>query len=150
LIPGLNWTWVDADDRLYTTRGLLFGFELRGASTALLSDINFVQGMLRLKGVYALNDDSRLLARGDLGATAIREDFEELPASLRFYTGGDASVRGYSYNSIGPTDDQGKVVGGKNLLVGSLEYEHRVWNDWSLAAFVDLSLIHISEPTRPS
>lgn len=137
LIPGLNWTWVDADDRLYTTRGLLFGFELRGASTALLSDINFVQGVLRLKGVYALNDDSRLLARGDLGATAIREDFEELPASLRFYTGGDASVRGYSYNSIGPTDDQGKVVGGKNLLVGSLEYEHRVWNDWSLAAFVD-------------
>ena len=36
LIPGLNWTWIDADDRLYPTRGLLFGFELRGASTALL------------------------------------------------------------------------------------------------------------------
>ncbi len=30
-----------------------------------------------------------------------------------------------------------EIVGGKNLLVGSLEYEHRVWNDWSLAAFVD-------------
>ena len=46
LIPGLNWTWIDADDRLYPTRGLLFGFELRGASTALLSDLNFVQGVL--------------------------------------------------------------------------------------------------------
>jgi translocation and assembly module TamA len=137
LIPGLNWTRIDADDRLYTTRGLLFGFELRGASTLLLSDINFVQGVLHLKWVRALNDDSRFIARGDLGATAIKEDFEDLPASLRFYTGGDASVRGYAYNKIGPTDDGGTVVGGKNLVVGSLEYEHRVWGDWSVAAFID-------------
>ena len=137
LIPGLNWTWIDADDRLYTTRGLLFGFELRGASTLLLSDINFVQGVLHLKWVRALNDDSRFIARGDLGATAIKEDFEDMPASLRFYTGGDASVRGYAYNKIGPTDDGGTVVGGKNLVVGSLEYEHRVWGDWSVAAFID-------------
>ena len=55
LIPGLNWTWIDANDRLYATRGLLFGFELRGASTALLSDINFLQGVLHLKWVRALN-----------------------------------------------------------------------------------------------
>lgn len=137
LIPGLDWTWIDADDRLYATRGLLFGFELRGASTLLLSDINFLQGVLHLKWVRALSDDSRLIARGDLGATAIKEDFEDLPASLRFYTGGDASVRGYAYNKIGPTDDEGTVVGGKNLVVGSLEYEHRVWGDWSVAAFVD-------------
>ncbi len=137
LIPSLNWTWIDADDRLYTTRGLLFGFELRGASTALLSDLDFAQGMLHLKGVYALNDVSRFIVRGDAGATLISQGFEQLPTSLRFFTGGDASVRGYAYNSIGPTDDEGTVIGGKNLLVGSLEYEHRVWDGWSLAAFVD-------------
>ena len=137
LIPGLNWTWIDADDRLYPTRGLLFGFELRGASTALLSDLDFVQGVLHLKGVYALNETSRFIARGDAGTTLIRQGFEKLPTSLRFFTGGDASVRGYAYNSIGPTDEEGVVIGGKNLLVGSLEYEHRVWDGWSLAAFVD-------------
>ena len=137
LIPGLNWTWVDADNRLFPTRGLLFGFELRGASTALLSDLDFVQGMLRLKGVYALNDTSRFIARGNAGATLISQGFEQLPTSLRFFTGGDASVRGYAFNSIGPTDDEGTVIGGKNLLVGSVEYEHRVWDGWSLAAFVD-------------
>ena len=137
LIPGLNWTWIDADDRLYPTRGLLFGFELRGASTALLSDLDFVQGVLHLKGVYALNETSRFIARGDAGITLISQGFENLPTSLRFFTGGDASVRGYAYNSIGPTDDEGVVIGGKNLLVGSLEYEHRVWDGWSLAAFVD-------------
>ncbi|MFZ1326936.1 MAG: autotransporter assembly complex family protein [Candidatus Contendobacter sp.] len=137
IMPGLNWTWVDADDRLFTTRGLLFGFEVRGASTAWLSDINFVQAQARLKGIYALNDDHRLIARGQMGATWMQEDFENLPASLRFYTGGDASVRGYAYNSIGPTDARNKVIGGKNLLVGSLEYERRVWNNWGVALFVD-------------
>ena len=137
LIPGLNWTWIDADDRLYPTRGLLFGFELRGASTALLSDLDFVQGVLHLKGVYALNETSRFIARGDAGTTLISQGFENLPTSLRFFAGGDASVRGYAYNSIGPTDDESVVIGGKNLLVGSLEYEHRVWDGWSLAAFVD-------------
>ncbi|MDG4594467.1 MAG: autotransporter assembly complex protein TamA [Candidatus Contendobacter sp.] len=137
LIPSLNWTWIDADDRLYPTRGLLFGFELRGASTALLSDLDFAQGLLHLKGVYALNDASRIIARGDAGTTLISQGFENLPTSLRFFTGGDASVRGYAYNSIGPTDDEGTVIGGKNLLVGSVEYEHRVWDGWSLAAFVD-------------
>lgn len=137
LVPGLSWTWIDADDRMYTNHGLLFGFDLRGASTALLSDINFIQGALHLKWIHALNENNRLLVRGDVGATAILEDFEELPASLRFYTGGDASVRGYAYNSIGPTDAEGTVIGGKNLLVGSLEYEHRIWDAWSVAAFVD-------------
>ncbi|KAB2928986.1 MAG: outer membrane protein assembly factor [Candidatus Contendobacter sp.] len=137
LIPSLNWTWIDADDRLYPTRGLLFGLGLRGASTALLSDLDFVQGTLQLKGVYALNDASRIIARADAGATVISQGFENLPTSLRFFTGGDASVRGYAYNSIGPTDDEGTVIGGKNLLVGSVEYEHRVWDGWSLAAFVD-------------
>lgn len=137
LIPGLNWAWINADDRLYTRRGVLFGFELRGASTALLSDLNFVQGVLHLKGVYALNDASRLIARGDVGATAIKEKFEELPTSLRFFTGGDASVRGYAYNTIGPTDSENVVIGGKNLLVASVRYEHQVRDGWSLAAFVD-------------
>ncbi len=137
LIPSLNWTWISADDRLYPTRGLLFGFELRGASTALLSDLDFAQGLLHLKGVYALNDASRIIARGDAGTTLISQGFENLPTSLRFFTGGDASVRGYAYNTIGPTDDEGTVIGGKNLLVGSVEYEHRVWDGWSLAAFVD-------------
>ena len=136
LIPGLNWTWVDADDRTYPTRGLLFGFELRGASTALLSDTNFLQGLLDLRWIHALNDSNRLLARGSLGATIV-DHFEKLPPSLRFFTGGDASVRGYDYEKIGPTDSEGTVIGGKNLIVASLEYEHRVWGNWGVAAFVD-------------
>jgi translocation and assembly module TamA len=80
--------------------------------------------------------EGRLILRGDAGMTWT-SDFDKLPASLRFYAGGDNSVRGYKLDNIGPKNAQGNVIGGKNLLVGSLEYEHRVLEKWSIAGFVD-------------
>jgi translocation and assembly module TamA len=56
---------------------------------------------------------------------------------VRYFAGGDISVRGYAYNSLGPTDPFGAVVGGENLLVGSIEIDQQITNDWSVAAFVD-------------
>ena len=63
--------------------------------------------------------------------------FDELPPSVRFFAGGDNSVRGYAYKSLGPESASDEVEGGKNLLVGSLELEHRFADKWALAAFVD-------------
>lgn len=137
LIPGFNWTWIDADNRLNTKRGLLFGFGLRGASSALLSDVTFLQGTVNMRGVYALDDDNRFLTRGNFGTTWIDDSFYNFPTSLRFFAGGDTSVRGYAFNSIGPKNAKGEVIGGTHLLVGSLEYERRIYGDWGVAAFVD-------------
>ncbi len=66
------------------------------------------------------------------------KDFDNLPATLRFYAGGDQSVRGYAYNSLGPLDSLGNVTGGKYLLVGSVEYEHSLSDKWSAATFYDI------------
>ncbi|HAI23845.1 MAG TPA: outer membrane protein assembly factor, partial [Alcanivorax sp.] len=64
-------------------------------------------------------------------------DVTELPASIRFFAGGDASVRGFAYESLGPLDNDGEVIGGRHLLVGSLEYDHPISEQWSLAVFTD-------------
>ena len=56
---------------------------------------------------------------------------------MRFFAGGAQSVRGYAYQSLGPLDDKGNVVGGKHLIIGSVEFEHRFENKWSVAAFYD-------------
>jgi translocation and assembly module TamA len=77
--------------------------------------------------------------RGDAGATLIADqDFSQLPSSLRFFAGGDSSVRGYNLDVIGPQNDQDDVIGGRYLLVGSVEYERRILPAWSLATFVDV------------
>ena len=70
-------------------------------------------------------------------ATTIVDGVEELPVSIRFFTGGDQSVRGYQYRSLGALNDLGEVIGGKHLLTGSAEYDFDVRPGWKGAVFVD-------------
>jgi translocation and assembly module TamA len=65
------------------------------------------------------------------------EDFSDLPPSQRFYAGGDQSVRGYPYRSLGPTDAEGEVLGGKYLSTYSAELEYRIVGNWGAAVFAD-------------
>ena len=140
LIGGLNWTRVDADpDRLNVSDGSRLGFELRAGASFLLSDITFVQAAVRGKWIKSLSEKQRFILRADAGTTYIRDvDFDRLPSSLRFFAGGDSSVRGYSLDSIGPRNADDDVIGGKHLLSGSVEYEYRIHDNWSVATFVDV------------
>ena len=56
---------------------------------------------------------------------------------MRFFAGGDESIRGFSYQSLGPKDEDGNVIGGSHLLIGSLEYEHHLRGNFYGAAFID-------------
>lgn len=82
------------------------------------------------------DDLFRLLLRAELGAIWTNA-FNEVPASLRFYAGGDQSIRGYDYQTLAPRDANGKIIGGKYLAVGSVEVSRRVRPGWRVAAFVD-------------
>jgi translocation and assembly module TamA len=77
-----------------------------------------------------------LVLRGEIGTSAVG-DFEELPSQYRFFTGGDRSVRGYSYEELSPVDDMGNKIGGRHLLVGSVEIEHDLPRNLVVAAFID-------------
>jgi translocation and assembly module TamA len=79
-----------------------------------------------------------LFSRLQAGATYLPDPFQDLPATLRFFAGGDHSVRGYAYQSLGPKDSSGNVVGGRNLLVGSLQLERGFGKNWGGLIFYDL------------
>lgn len=137
LMPGISMERIDADDPLRTNRGYRAFFEMRAAHENLLSSTTFIQLRTNLKGIYRFGDAGRFTGRIDAGAT-LGDSISDLPASLRFFAGGDNSVRGYEYKSLGPKNDDGDVIGGRHMLTGSIEYEHPVYNDdWWLAGFVD-------------
>jgi translocation and assembly module TamA len=69
--------------------------------------------------------------------TAQNDPLAELPASLRFFAGGDNNLRGYSYQSLGPRDASGNVVGGKNLILASVELQKAIFTNWGVSAFFD-------------
>jgi translocation and assembly module TamA len=135
-MPAVNWTRIDADNEIRPTTGSRLSFELRAAADALLSDTTFIQGIAQGKWIWSRPGGARFIVRGQLGATQERE-FEELPASVRFFAGGDNSVRGYDFETLGPVDENGEVIGGSSLITGSFEYEQPLINRWSLAFFVD-------------
>jgi translocation and assembly module TamA len=136
LIPGAKGSIFWADNRLVTTRGLRLSASLIGSEDGLLADTSFLQTAVRTKGIYSFFDKWRWIGRADLGAT-LTNDINDLPPSLRYFAGGDQSVRGYGYKKIGPADADGNIVGGKNLLTYSLELERALFEEWSAALFYD-------------
>ncbi|GAB4358170.1 MAG: autotransporter assembly complex family protein [Immundisolibacter sp.] len=136
LIPSLGWQGNRSDDPLWPRHGWRLDLTLRGTLAGLLSDLSFVQARAAGRYVYGLGRDQRLLGRLDLGATWV-DGFGELPASLRFFAGGDQSVRGYDYEKLGPRDSGGDVVGGRHLLVASVEYEWMFAGNFGGAVFFD-------------
>ncbi|MDM8563643.1 BamA/TamA family outer membrane protein, partial [Candidatus Marithioploca araucensis] len=141
LMPNINWSYVKADNRIYTLRGYKIELGVRGALNNFGSNASFLQSRLNAKFIRQLFRKGRIIARGEFGYSTIallEGEFNDLPPSIRFFAGGDRSVRGYDYQTLAPKNFEGQVIGGKNLLVGSLEYEHKILEKWSLAVFYDV------------
>jgi translocation and assembly module TamA len=140
VFPSMWARWVRTDDLLYPRRAIGVTMELRGGSTALGSDIDFLQFSAKGHWIRSLGRRDRLLLRAEAGTT-MSDEFDLLPPSMRFFAGGDRSVRGYGYKEIGQSvvDANGDryVLGGKHLVVASVEYERMFTGPWGGAVFVD-------------
>ena len=137
LVPHISWAKTSADDPIYTTDGYRFKVTLQGAVEGLVSDASYLSGLASAKWVKGLGKDYRFITRGDLGATWA-DSVLDLPASRRFYAGGDNSIRGWGFDALGPNDPvTDDTVGGRFLAVGSLELERKLWGDWSAVVFTD-------------
>ena len=136
LVPSFKVGMVLADDILYTQNGMQASLGFLGSVNGLVSDVNFLQTTLNGKAIISPIKNWRVIGRGSLGVTLV-DSIDSLPPSLRFYTGGDSTIRGYSYKSIGTSDSSGAVIGGRYLVVGSIELERLITENWSLATFLD-------------
>ena len=138
ILPGIRFRHNGYADPVRPKKGFRYSLEARGAHQALGSDTGLLQLLAGGNAIIPLPGRLKLLLRAQGGTTWKNEPLAEIPASLRFFAGGDQSVRGYAYQSLGPTDASGKVVGGEHLAVGSVELEAALGEDWGVAAFFDL------------
>ncbi len=109
--------------------------ELRG-SPGLISDTAYVREHLRTRLFLPAGQRGRFILRGRLGLAGV-SDYDSYPNSLRFFAGGDESVRGYRWKELGPKDKDGDVVGGRNVMSATAEYNYRVLDKWVAALFAD-------------
>lgn len=92
------------------------------------------------------NGDSVLALRAAIGS-APGADRDEITLDKRFYAGGGGSVRGYTYQSIGPRDAANRPLGGASLVETSIEWRQRLSQNWGMAAFLDAG--SVGEEAKP-
>jgi translocation and assembly module TamA len=138
LLPGLRFSDNRYDNPIRPRQGFRYALDLRGTHQLLGSDTALVQVLAEGSYLFALPWRLSLHTRANAGATLLSNPLRDIPPSLRFFTGGDQSVRGYSYKSLGPRDATGQVVGGKQLLTGSIELERALFRDWGVSVFYDV------------
>lgn len=136
LLPGASYSRLVQDLPLDPSWGYNLRFDISGAHQALLSAADILHIKASARGLTTLAYKHRFLARFQIGGVATNS-FGKVPPSLRFFAGGDQSVRGYGYETLSPRNANNVTEGGRYLMAGSLEYQYEFLNNWRAAAFVD-------------
>lgn len=137
VIPGVRFSRRRYKDPIRPKEGYHFRLEARGGHQSLGSDTDLLQTLASGNALVPLGARFSAFFRLQGAYTLQSDPLAEFPVSLRFFAGGDQSVRGYAYQSLGPRDADGEVTGGKHLLVGSAELERAMGKNWGTAVFID-------------
>jgi translocation and assembly module TamA len=144
---GATWRLPNIVGTGFQTRGYVAEARLLGTHESMGSDVSFAQAWISGRTHLIFADRHKLLLSAELGYTeadtrTLRLDFDdrnldlsitELPERYRFKTGGDRSVRGYGFEALSTNRN-----GANHIFAASAEYEFRVGQNWSLAAFYDV------------
>ncbi len=139
IVPSWQLTYYSVTDPFTAVEGWRWQSTMRFSSEQLSDpNISFLQTDQKVKRIWSLNDDWRLLLRARVGTTLMdTEDFNRsMPSTYRFFAGGDVSVRGYKHQSLSPTDNE-VSIGGKHILSSGLEVDYLFYESFRWAIFTD-------------
>ncbi|MGY1458021.1 autotransporter assembly complex protein TamA [Luteimonas sp. A534] len=148
--PSLRATYIDLDDTLFPRGGYSGSLLLRGGVEGAGSEANFLQFHARAHWYLGIGVSDRIILRGEYGRTETSA-LVDMPPSLRFYAGGDGSIRGYEWREVGPRvlddDLESFALGARHVFTASAEYEHYFrGGPWGIGAFVDTGSAFDSSP----
>ncbi|WP_052119459.1 autotransporter assembly complex protein TamA [Gallibacterium genomosp. 1] len=109
---------------------------LNWGNKAVGSDVNFYSAIASTSWIRTYAENHRFLTRAEIGYLSTNQ-FDKIPPALRFFAGGDRSIRGYGYHKISPKDKNGELTGANRLFTASLEYQYQVKPKWWAAIFYD-------------
>ncbi len=133
----LSLQYDTSNDLLDPSRGSRLGLELAPYEEFFGPDPFFVKSKGRLTHYIPLLKSPSLVFAGALTAGVIAgANADRVPADERFYAGGGGSIRGYSYQTVGPLVN-GVPVGGRSLVTCSLELRLKLTQRFGLVGFLD-------------
>lgn len=130
----------NTDKPLDPTKGIRATATLTPYADFLGSSVGFTRATATASGYYALDEEARYILAGRVGLGSLFGDggpLAQIPSNYRFYAGGAGSVRGYRFQSIGPSGIFGFTVGGRSEFDASVEARIKITDTIGIAPFVD-------------
>ncbi len=137
LLPGVSYSRSRSKGDPHTRWGQAESFAIYGGSDDAFSTIDFFKTTFSFRYLREFSEKNYFIGSIGLGWIA-SNDFERVPASQRFFAGGDRSVRGFRYRDVSPINAAGIPNGGRYLEEFSIEYNRRFRDQFRWAAFVDV------------
>jgi translocation and assembly module TamA len=145
IFPGMSYSTLPSYIVGGKPRPYRLYFEVRGSPTTLGSDASFLQFRCQGERVFDFAPRWHLDLRAELGTTHLesnrdpKDQILDLPASQRFFAGGDRSVRGFALNELAPRDEStDETIGGKHMATGTIEVTRDLPRNFGVAAFYDI------------
>lgn len=131
---GLRRSFRRTDDVVAPRSGYFGNVEVGGGLPGVSTE-KFLRASAQASLLVPAGRSGDLLLRTQAGVVA-SDVRQGIPSAFLFRTGGDWTVRGYAFESLGVREGDA-IVGGRRLFVTSAEYTHWLGENWGLAAFVD-------------
>ncbi|MGS0705508.1 autotransporter assembly complex protein TamA [Acinetobacter sp. ANC 3781] len=150
LLFGYEVARTTSDKRVNPGKGFRQTYKVELGSESVLSDADMAIVNAGWRFIYSLgeNDNHQFVGRGDVGYI-FAQDFTKVPYNLRYFTGGDQTIRGFDYKSLSP-EENGFKLGGQALAVGSLEYNYQFKEGWRAAVFSDVGNAYDKDFNTPT
>ena len=129
-----GWLRRRVDDVLAPSRGWMGEIEVGGGIPGA-STLSFARAVAKAAAWVPMGARSTLALRAEAGAV-IADSRVGIPSVFLFRTGGDTTVRGYAFESLG-VQEGNAIVGGRYYAVASAEAIRWIGESWGVAAFVD-------------
>lgn len=123
------------DNLINPQRGYVASLELDAGPKGLVNQQNIARTLAKATALYPFAPRWHAVFRAQLGQVFLASR-ENVPEDLLFRTGGDQTVRGYGYQTLGVADN-GAVVGGRVFALASAEVVYQVTPQWGAALFHD-------------
>lgn len=136
VVPGVAYSLLELKGKPIVREGHRYLVETEFSDPAIGSDTQFVKVHGFAKWLIPASERQQLLFKIEAGSIYAQND-DLVPITTRFFAGGDQSIRGYDYQTVGPLDADGNPKGARYLTLGTGEYLYQFADRWQWALFAD-------------
>jgi translocation and assembly module TamA len=143
-----QYKWNNTDDILDPKIGSTFFF--KSIPTVQFLDKHFFYSINQMivSGYLPLAKDGKFIFASKLNIGSIVGAPESsIPTPERFFAGSESTLRGYNYYTVSPLDDENNPIGGRSMIIYTVEGRWRINDQWGLVGFFDAGNVY--KPTFP-